>query len=71
MIGPPRGQFTHDFRNDNRLLIDQHLHEKAGINTVYLHLFLPKGVIIKAKRHDILALSNFPAGRFTKAGHFG
>ena len=62
MIGSPRGQFTHDLLSDNRFLIDQHLHEKAGINNIYLHLFLPKSVNIRAKRHGILALSNFPAG---------
>lgn len=66
MIGSPRGQFTHDFRSDNRFLINQDLHEKAGINTIYLHLFLPKGVNIKAKRHGILALSNFTAGSLIK-----
>lgn len=66
MIGLPRGQFTHDLRSDNRFLINQHLHEKAGISTVYLHLFLPKRVNIKAERHGILALSNFPAGSLTK-----
>lgn len=73
MIGSPRGQFTHDLRNDNRYLIEQHLHVKAGIDTIYLHHFMLKGVNIKTGRHDILALSNFPAGNFNKTGqlYFG
>lgn len=73
MIGSPRGQFTHDLRNDNRYLIEQHLHGKSWHRHCLFTSFYAKSVNIKTGRHDILALSNFPAGNFNKTGqlYFG